>query len=400
MRIFEEYFSLSMISEAKFLNTRTYLIPEYESVEHIVQSMEGDERVKAVDPNLVLEDSTFDPYYSEQWYLENVGQVVNGNSGPVDIDIDWEASLTAPGTSEPIIVAVVDSGLAFNHPDIINKVWVNSADPLDGIDNDGNGYIDDEIGWDFTYADRWPDDVNGHGTQVASIIVAENENTLGMEGIAPTAYVMPLKAGSISGSLSLDAIVGAWAYAADNGARIVNSSFGCLSCYSAVQEAAAQYLDDAGILHIIASGNDANDNDGVYPAYPASYTNPNILSVSALDRSGDLASFSNFGETSVDLAAPGTDILMAAPAHRTDWSEIILDCDINDGWVWGTISGNQSNYPWVVHQDSGTGLCSFTDSNFLGVPANYSNNTHTYLRSPTFFLGLVDPYIEVTLSID
>ena len=126
-----------------------------------------------------------DPLFSQQWALHNTGQLVNGRNGPADADIDWPEAMDFYSPTASVIVAVIDSGVALDHPEITNKVWVNPGEVKNGLDDDGNGYVDDLVGWDFVDDDNLPLDENGHGTLVASLIVSSVENGIGVSAARP-----------------------------------------------------------------------------------------------------------------------------------------------------------------------------------------------------------------------
>jgi subtilisin family serine protease len=271
--------------------------------------------VSYVEPDWVFTAATLpsDTYFSDQWGLNDAN----------DRDVDApEAWLNSEGSG--VIVAVVDSGVDWDHTDLDGSIWANPNDPLDGIDNDGNGG-EDYHGWDFYDGDNNPDhgagDTLGHGTAVAGVIGAER-NGSGVVGVSYGATVMPLRAG-IDDSIDGQAAAYAIHYAAEQkiyggqNVRVINLSFASTTFYTPLYDA-IEYARDAGILVVCSAGNDGVDNDNA-PYYPASFSLDNIVSVAATDDLDNLASFSNFGATSVDLGAPGVDI-------RTT--------DAGGGWGW------------------------------------------------------------------
>ena len=214
----------------------------------------------------------------------------------------WAAGYTGEG----ITVAVIDSGVQVNHPDLLSSIWVNAAEiPGDGIDNDRNGYVDDVRGWDFIDRDNSPTDENGHGTHVAGIIAAAN-NSVGGTGVAYASTIMPIRVLDEVGSGSTNGVAQGIRYAVDNGAQIINLSLGggnSQSVYSALR-----YAEQNDVLVVAASGNESAGRPGFPAAHSASL--PNVLSVGAYTSSGHRASFSNqvgsSGSTQVD--APGQSI--------------------------------------------------------------------------------------------
>ncbi|MDJ0526250.1 MAG: S8 family serine peptidase, partial [Microcystis sp. M53600_WE12] len=181
----------------------------------------------------------------------------------------------------------------------------------DGIDNDGNGYIDDIRGWDFAYNDNNPSDVDGHGTHVSGTIAGKGNNGVGVTGVAWNAKIMPLKFLNDQGSGSTSNAILAINYATAKGVKLTNNSWGG-GGYSQALYDAINAAGQAGALFIAAAGNDAKNTD-TSPSYPASYNLANIISVASTTRTDALSSFSNYGLTSVDLGAPGSEIYSLAP---------------------------------------------------------------------------------------
>lgn len=245
-----------------------------------------------------------DPEYGRLWaHREPTGAI-----GGMDSTHAW--SMT---TGDPeIVVGVIDTGVDINHPDLINNIWHNLGEtPNNGIDDDGNGFIDDVTGWDFYDEDNDVSDTDGHGTHVAGIIAAAGNNATGVTGVAWNALIMPLKHQNDMGVGFTSDAVEALDYATDAGVRITNNSWGHgnsnLSLQSAIQRAR-----DAGSLFVAGAGNDSEDNDSFHH-YPSGYDIENIISVAATEFNDTLAFFSNYGESTVDLGAPGVDIYSTEP---------------------------------------------------------------------------------------
>lgn len=210
--------------------------------------------------------------------------------------------------SRSVIVATTDSGISASHPDLINQLWINSSEtPGNGIDDDGNGYVDDLNGWDFVTQDNDPSDLNRHGTHVSGIIGAQGNNGLGISGMNWNVSLLTARFLDAQGSGTTDAGADAIIYAATNGARLINASWGGGPASNVLRDAIT-FAYQRGALFIAAAGNDSRNNDST-PSYPASYDLPGVISVASSAANGSLSSFSNFGRTSVHLAAPGTDIL-------------------------------------------------------------------------------------------
>ncbi len=243
-----------------------------------------------------------DPYFSRQWGLENTGQAPF--YGTNNADIDASAAWGRTTGSSAVIIALVDTGVDYNHPDIAANIWQNTADPINGVDDDRNGYIDDYRGWNFVSRNNNPMDDNGHGTHCAGIMAAVGNNNIGIAGVAWNAKIMPLKFLNSSGSGYVSDAISAILYANRKGAHIISNSWGGNGYSQSLKDA----LDASGAVIVCAAGNDNGVNNDQVPEYPASYSCSNVISVAATTSTDTLAGFSNYGPSSVDLAAPGATI--------------------------------------------------------------------------------------------
>lgn len=237
-----------------------------------------------------------DPLFATQYGL--------GNAADADIDASeaWESKTKCAK------VAVLDSGVDIDHPDLASNLWTNSKETEgNGKDDDDNGYVDDYYGVDVRTGRGSGVDQNGHGTHVAGTIAAVANNGVGVSGVCWTGNVMSVKFMSANGSGATSDAVEGIEYAVKKGAKIINASFGSSSKSSALQDA-VNYAQDNGVLIVAAAGNDGKDIDNS-PVYPASYADSNILTVAASTSGDQLAAFSNYGDTSVDVAAAGENIL-------------------------------------------------------------------------------------------
>jgi subtilisin family serine protease len=249
--------------------------------------------------------------------LSNTGQT--GGTAGADIAAP-RAWSTTTGDADTV-VAVIDTGTDINHPDLKNNVWINPGETAgNGVDDDKNGYVDDVNGWDFHNNDASVYDAaseDSHGTHVAGTIAAEGNNGIGVTGVNWKAKIMPLKFLGPNGGYTSNAVK-AIDYAVAKGAKISNNSWGG-GGYSQTLKDAISRADASGHLFIAAAGNGGSDGIGddndATPSYPASYDNPNIVSVAATDSKDALAGFSNYGGASVDLAAPGVGILSTLPGN-------------------------------------------------------------------------------------
>ena len=216
-----------------------------------------------------------------------------------------------------VTVAVTDTGIDVNQRDLSSNLWVNSREiPANGIDDDGNGIVDDVNGVNFSDGNNSgdPADGHGHGTHVSGTIAASANNGYGVAGVNPQAKIMGLKFLSDSGSGSTSDAIRTIDYARQMGAKVISASWGG-GGYSAALKTSIEDAGKAGMLFVAAAGNSSSDNDAS-PAYPASYDVDSIISVAASDGIDQIASFSNYGCTTVDLAAPGVGILSTLPNGR------------------------------------------------------------------------------------
>jgi serine protease len=222
---------------------------------------------------------------------------------------------TATGTGHTII-AVIDTGIDMNHPDLVGNLWLNGYEiPGNGIDDDGSGIVDDIHGADFTNNTGNPYDTDGHGTHVAGIIGAVGNNGTGTSGVVWRTRIMPLKFMNADGGFTSNA-VRAMNYAIDRGAKIINNSWGGGN-YDPTLATAIRRAQSSGTIVVSSAGNQGANVD-TSPFYPASYStlSDNAVSVAATDGNGNIASYSNFGASTVTIAAPGSNILSTLPNSR------------------------------------------------------------------------------------
>lgn len=228
----------------------------------------------------------------------------------VNIVPAWEIS-----QGKSIIVGIIDTGIDITHEDLLNNIYVNKVEvPGNGIDDDQNSYIDDVGGWNFgddsgNVFDFDNPDEEIHGTHIAGIIAAEKDNGKGITGIAPDVKILPLKVFK-NGIAYTSNIIEAIEYAEKMGVKVINCSWGTTVYNQALEEA----IQESGMLFVCAAGNSGTDNDQV-PIYPASFELDNIISVASIDINGQLSAFSNYGKSTVDIAAPGEEILSTVPVN-------------------------------------------------------------------------------------
>lgn len=304
-----------------------------QSVSDAIAALREDPNVQTAtrDTYDVPHATTNDPLFNQLWGLQNVGANIDGFSGAIaGDDINALAAWDRTRGTSSTVIADLDTGYRFEHPDLAPVVWSNPADPQNGVDDDGNGIVDDSHGADFVGSnDRFPttdgdptdDDVaeGGHGVHTAGTIGAAGNNGIGISGVAQDVRIMPLRVCDPSCPASSQIL--AINYAGSHGARAANMSLGGTTANPALQAALAA---NPQVLFVISAGNGddpirrdgiGDDND-IIPTYPCSYPLDNIICVAALNQADQLASFSNFGATSVDVGAPGTEILSTFPGTR------------------------------------------------------------------------------------
>ncbi len=282
------------------------------SVEEAVARLRLDPRVEYAEPNYIwsINRTPDDPRYPEQYGLHNAGQTGGTPGADIGAEGAWDKFTGDPD----LLIGDIDTGAEYDHPDLADNIWTNPGEiPGNGIDDDGNGYVDDVHGYDFYNHDGDPRDDNGHGTHTAGIIAAVGNNGQGVTGVVWHAKIVLLKFLNSSGSGPTSAAIEALQYAIKMHVRLTNNSWGG-GFYSRALEDAIAAAGDAGQLFVAAAGN-AHTNTDLSPQYPSALPEDCIIAVAATDQNDQLASFSNYGATTVDLAAPGVDILSTVPGH-------------------------------------------------------------------------------------
>lgn len=332
-----------------------------------ISRFHGNDRVIAITPNRTIRSAALpnDPQFNQLWGLHNTGQTGGTPGADIHIDEAWDIQTGNPG----IVAAVLDSGVDFTHPDLAGNMWKNTDEiPNNGLDDDGNGYVDDYDGWDFYNNDRNPSDDNGHGTHVSGVIGAVGNNGIGVSGVSQAVQIMPLK---FIGSNNVGTIAGAIEaieYAILMGADVLNNSWVISDAwgenpYSPPLIEAIEDANAAGLLFVAAVGNFQINTD-VDPQYPASYANENIIAVTATDHNDVLASFANYGQSTVDLAAPGVDILSTVPSGSCKYCDPsgykkLFGSSMSAAYVTGAVALFKAEHPSLNHlQIKETILCS------------------------------------------
>lgn len=291
-------------------------LPKGLSVKDAIVNYMSHPDVEYAEPNYIRRSATTMPsdlYFGQQWALRNTGTFASGTLGAdAKVADAWDISRTTGA-----IIAVIDTGIDYNHVDLVNNIYANPAEIFNNsVDDDGNGKIDDWRGWNFVSNNNDPMDDNGHGSHVSGIIGASGNNGIGVSGVLWNVKIMPLKILDSRGEGTVSDSIAAIQYAISKGARIINASYGG-SDYSAAEYDAIRAAHSAGALLIAAAGNGGSDglgdNNDQTAEYPSGYALPNIISVAATDQNDRRATFSNFGPTSVHVAAPGVYILSTIP---------------------------------------------------------------------------------------
>lgn len=370
--IFEKKYSLEKTDELKDSNIQVF--KSKVSTEEMIEKLKSDPNIEYVEPNYIRYPSTIstnDTYKNLLWGLDNTGQIVSGTAGSSDADIDAPEAWALSEGSTSVIVAVIDSGVAYSHPDLLANMWDGSSCK----DENGDVLGSCNHGYDFENSDKTPlPDSSSHGTHIAGTIAAVKNNSKGIIGVAPQVKIMALKV-----SFTVVQIVEAIDYAIQNEAKVINASYGAED-YSLTEYDAINRFRAADGIFVAAAGNESVNNDGGVHTYPSDYDLDNIISVTATDQSDNLASFSNYGLTSVDLGAPGVNIYSTIPTETTVLNETfnsLVAPNIPSGWVKGGTSNNWGTY--YFGGDIGNVL--YGD---LAYP--YYNSRDTYVNSPTYNL--------------
>jgi thermitase len=351
------------------------------AVRSAAAALKQDRGVLYAEPNFLHRLSALpnDTRFGELWGLSSSGQPVAGGEGILDADIDAPEAWDITTGSPSVVVAVADSGVAYDHPEIAPNLWTNRGErggrrTSNGRDDDRNGRVDDWRGWDFVDHDNDPRDLNGHGTHVAGTIGARGNNGAGIAGIGWRLRLMPLRVADATGAVTSAAAVAAFDYAADHGASVVNVSFGSEEFSRALLDTVRR---NRGTLFVTSAGNGGADGSGdsndQTPQYPCGLSASNLICVAASDRADGLAAFSNFGPRSVDLAAPGVATLSTTPAYAPPLLSEGFENDIGATWVTGGVNNSWDRITTVA----ASGSHSLSDS----PGTTYLDNTDSFVRT-------------------
>ncbi len=347
-------------------------VPEYIGTEQAISFLSSNPNVEYVEKNLVRH-LQYDPYFQYQWGLFNDGS----NGGTYRADIHAPEAWNIFTGSSNVIVAVIDTGVDYNHEDLSANIWINPGEiPGNGIDDDHNGYTDDWHGWNFVSNNNDPMDDCGHGTHVAGIIGGVGNNGKGIHGVCWNVKIMILRIGGSSQSMTSGRIISAIDYATTNGAYLSNNSYGKKGDYSQSESDAILRALAKGKLFIAAAGNFRRDNDQ-NPFYPANYSCDNIVSVLATDDNDCLSTFSNYGSTSVDIGAPGGGTIPTPPPNPPPGPYVQESCNSTGntgGDIFSTfwVSSQINQYAYLSGTSMATPFVSGTAALALGMcPAMY-----------------------------
>jgi thermitase len=297
--------------------------PTFETTDSAVKSLAVNNLVDVVEPNYIyrMNKTPNDPMLGQLWGLKNIGQNdSDGSVGVAGMDIGAEQAWDIETGSDKMLVAIIDTGIDFNHPDLKDNLWTNEAEAngVAGVDDDNNGVIDDIHGYNAITDDGDAMDDQGHGSHCAGTIGARGDDGKGIVGVNWNTRLMAVKFLDSNGSGSLEDALKAIDYATKMGAKVMSNSWGG-GGFSQTLFDAIKRSNEAGALFIAAAGNDGSNNDS-RPSYPASYDVPNLIAVAAVDNKGAKASFSNYGKRSVHLGAPGVNVYSSTGGDYDSWS--------------------------------------------------------------------------------
>ena len=387
--VFEKKFSLDKKSEFKDLNVRVF--KSKKSTKEMIKELKSDRDVEYAQPNYIKKilSTPNDTDFISLWGLNNSGQGVNGTPGSNDADIDAPEAWDFESINQPdVVVAVLDTGVAYNHPDLTSNMWDGSGSCKDEIDTPISDGCPNH-GWDYINSDDNPLDDNSHGTHVSGTIAANVNNSKGISGISSQNKnkIMAIKIGDSLGYVDTTSEIQGINFAKYNGAKIINASFGGSNFDQAEKDA----IDAFPGLFIAAAGNDGTDNESSH-IYPCDYASTNIICVAATDQNDNIATFSDYGTTSVDVGAPGKNIYSTVPLKSnvlTEDFEGVTPPEIPSVWVkngnWGTLDSGSSGWDNVLYGD-------------LAYP--YANSVNTTVTSPSYNLSAGDASIDFWTACD
>ncbi len=316
-----------------------------QTVETALISYRNDPNVEYVQPNYIYHATAVpdDPQYIQLWAFKSTGpgQIVGTfppNSGTAGDDMNIEKAWDHITDCSSVVVAVVDSGVNYNQEDLAANMW-------------NGGFNFPNHGFDYVDSDNDPMDLNGHGTHVAGIIGAVGNNAKGTTGVCWTASIMAVRVLDATGSGSDVTIIQGIDFAITNGAKVINMSLGHGGAFSQAFSDAITSAQSSGVVVVVSAGNATSNIDAAGGAhYPCNFTQPNLVCVAALDPNYALASFSNYGATSVDVGAPGTNILSTFAGATATINDVFNNAGTlnwttsGGGWAYGTLGVSGNNF--------------------------------------------------------
>jgi len=383
--------SMEKVEDLRKNNISVLKIKDGKTVEQKIVEIKNDPNIEYAEPNYKrypANINTNDTYRDNLWGLDNTGLTINGTTGTDNKDIDapeaWEIN---EGINDDVIIAVIDDGVAYNHPDLQANMWVGT----NCVKEDGNLLGNCNHGYDFENDDKIPlPDESSHGTHIAGTIAAVKNNAKGIIGVAPQAKIMAIKF-----DFDILSEIKAIDFAIRNGAKIINASFGG-SGFSQAEEDAINRFKTAGGIFIAAAGNNGTNNESVHE-YPSDYDLNNIISIAATDQNDNLASFSNYSTNSVDVGAPGVNIYSTVIAEESAYSSVL-----NESFETITppaipLNFISTGYFGTYALDGGTywGKVLYGD---LSYP--YTNNVDTTITSPSYNLNASGATIDFWTKCD
>ena len=382
-------------------NISVLKIKDAKTVEEKIAELKNDPSVEYVQPNYQyypLSIDSNDTWKNRLWGLDNTGQDVNTTSGTSDADIDApEAWAISEGNENEVIVAVIDNGVAYNHPDLADNMWDGSS----CLDENGNYLGGCNHGYDYEDGDLTPLPTSGsHGTHIAGTIGAVKNNSKGIIGVAPNVKIMAIKT-----NYKTDQIIKGINFAENNGAKIINASWARQSSDQLLYDAISNFSG----LFIAVAGNESTNNDGGMHSYPSDYDLDNIISVTATNQNDNLATFSNYGVTSVDVGAPGVNIYstissgtnfdilnetfesVTPPSTPNEWTtegtpNYWGTYGLDDGSFWGNVLyGDYSHVPYENNMDSTITLPSQNLNDATSATINFWSKCDTEYTTTTWY---------------
>jgi subtilisin family serine protease len=362
----------------------------------LISSLKADDSVETVEPNYIRHVSVTAPndtYFSQLWGLQNTGQTVNSTASTSGVDTGFlQAWRLAKSSTTDVCVGVIDTGVDISHPDLQANIWTNPNEIAgNSVDDDGDGYKDDVHGYDFASSTATITDSGYHGTHVAGTIGAVGKNSMGVIGVDYKVKIIPMKVSTDGETMTSAAIVAAYNYSVtlkNKGINIVacNASYGGSSS-STTEQTAIAAMRDAGIILCCAAANGGSDgigdNNDTTPNYPSSYALSNIISVASIGQTGALSSFSNYGATSVDLAAPGENIYSTKPTTVSSWTSSIKVGSTTYAAQNVAFSGASSGITGTIYNCGLGGSSSDFPSGVSGNIALIQRGTYTFVKKVT-----------------